>query len=200
MRTYQGEESIRLELLKKLFMEKNIMIDEKSKEYYDKKFKTSVDFQKPGMESLYVPLWNEVLNVLKLHKVKKVLDLGCGPGQFAQYALSILPHLDYTGVDFSSEAIKMARAKHIEGKFSCGNIFKTDSFEYAKYDAILLLEVLEHIDEDLKLLSGIKNKLLICTVPNFSAKSHVRHFKSIEDVNQRYSSILSIIDICSNIH
>lgn len=165
---------------------------EQPRTYYDTKFKTSAEFQKPGSKSVYIPVWREVLNVIQVNKIKKVLDLGCGPGQFAQYAFSIIPDLDYTGIDFSPEAIKMAKAKNTIGKFSCADIFKVANTEHTKYDAVLLLEVLEHLNNDLQLLSSIQNKLLICTVPNFPSVSHVRHFKTIADVRDRYAQVINI--------
>lgn len=165
---------------------------EKDSKYYDYKFKTSKEFNKDGLLSCYVPVWREVLALLATYNVTDVLDLGCGPGQFAQYALHIKPNLNYTGIDFSAEGIKRANARGTSGKFYCADITTIDTTKYAKTTAVLLLEVLEHITKDTQLLHSIKNKLLICTVPNFSAVSHVRYFNNIQAVEKRYSKVCTI--------
>jgi len=88
----------------------------------------------------------------------KILDLGCGTGEF----LSELSKIGFTvfGTDFDEEAIKIAKKR-----FGLENVF-ADSFEdffeklrSEKFDVITFFEVLEHLDDHEKFITNIKKIL-----------------------------------------
>lgn len=79
----------------------------------------------------------------------EVLDFGCGPGFLWDHALSLGAAWSYTGVDFSPDSIKKltARAKEHEqfrGAQSISHL--PTSLPSSHFDAILLVEVVEHLN------------------------------------------------------
>ena len=68
-----------------------------------------------------------------------VLDLGCGPGIYAE-KLSLLGH-QVTGVDFSRNSIQYAeeqsREKHLEIRYLCRNYLELDF--HGQFDLVMLI-------------------------------------------------------------
>ena len=115
---------------------------------------------------------DEVKEILKelSWKNKSVLDVGCGTGLFA-HKVSKLGPKQVLGIDFSKEAIEIAIQTH-----------KNHNLQYqvldvkeikSKYDVIVSLGTLEHMDDPLKTLKILKKHLtkngkLIVTSPNWT--------------------------------
>ena len=111
----------------------------------------------------------EVLKELNW-KNKTVLDVGCGTGLFA-HKVSKLGPKQVLGIDFSKEAIEIAIRTH-----------KNHNLQYqvldvkeikSKYDVIVSLGTLEHMDNPLKTLKILKKHLtkngkIIVTSPNWT--------------------------------
>ncbi|MDQ1297243.1 MAG: Methyltransferase protein [Bacteroidota bacterium] len=93
-----------------------------------------------------------VINCLNLHNSYSLLDIGCGRGEVVIY--HSLDGGNATGVDFSEDAINLARLKAADLKASCS--FLNDSFENIpdepKFDRIISVDFIEHI-------SGRESKL-----------------------------------------
>ncbi|NGX63783.1 MAG: Ubiquinone biosynthesis O-methyltransferase [Candidatus Anoxychlamydiales bacterium] len=84
------------------------------------------------------------LNKLPKDKNAKILDLGCGSGKY----LKILNKLGYKntfGIDISIEQIKVAKKSNIFN-VECIDALKFLKNTKEKYDTILLIDVLEHIE------------------------------------------------------
>jgi len=136
-------------------------------------------------KSRYYRLWKFILDEhLKLDC--KILDVGCGAGQFAR--LCIDRGLRYVGVDFSQEAIKIARQHAPEGAFHVVDVAKDQSLLRAgNYDVAVFIEFLEHVENDVEILSSVpKGKKVVLSVPAFMDRAHVRAFYSPEMVLTRY--------------
>ena len=111
----------------------------------------------------------EVLSELSL-KNKTVLEVGCGTGFFAFLAKKAGAK-KVVGVDYSNEAIRLAKKNHsLSGlEFYCRDFQKIRG----KFDVIVSLGVIEHIDSPIKALRQLKNLLaknghLIIVCPNWS--------------------------------
>jgi hypothetical protein len=64
----------------------------------------------------------------------------------------------------------------------------TDLYRTRQYDAVVTTEFLEHVEADLEILSRIPTGVRVLgTVPNFPFVSHVRHFKDVDSVEERYA-------------
>ena len=87
---------------------------------------------------------------LSLPDGAKVLDYGCGPGDFIEIAK--LANLDVFGADNSDRSILLAKRRGID-------VFKGDSSDLLsrpeRYDAIVVQSVLEHVRDPLELVSNL---------------------------------------------
>lgn len=112
-----------------------------------------------------------IFQLLKNTPPKKVLDVGCGTGETLSSLRSRYPKAKLNGIDYSPLAVKFAKSRGLK------NIRKGDALSLpyadASFDAVLLLDVIEHFEKDLKLLKEIKRVLkpggsLIITAPALS--------------------------------
>ena len=102
-------------------------------------------------------------------KNKRVLDVGCGTGFFAFHAAK--KGAKVLGIDYAEEGINIAKKKyrHKNLKFE-----KLDVKEIKeKFDIIVSIGVLEHMDEPFKILKLLKSRLnpkgkIIITTPNWT--------------------------------
>ena len=113
--------------------------------------------------------FNEVLKEVSW-KNKNVLDVGCGTGRLLYLAAK--KGAKCTGVDFSNEAIKIAKKKYIHPNLSFQELDITENFS-SKYDVIVSIGTLEHQDDPLYILKMLKKHLnprgkIIITCPNWT--------------------------------
>jgi ubiquinone/menaquinone biosynthesis C-methylase UbiE len=78
----------------------------------------------------------------KLPKTSKILDVGCGPGQFSLYFTN--KGFDVIGIDFSKQMIEIARKKVPDVDFRYMDMRKLE-FEKESFDGILTAYSLIHI-------------------------------------------------------
>lgn len=169
---------------------------EVSYRFYDAVYESSEKYASNSTSSVYVPVWNKVINIFNDKKFKSVVDIGCGPGQFAEYALKKMPELVYTGFDFSSVAISQARRRTGGAEFIVGNAFSSQLLIENAADVYILLEVLEHIEQDLELLGSMPSGAsIVFSVPNFDSFGHVRFFLDKEEVFDRYAYLFCSLEI-----
>ncbi len=133
------------------------------------------------------------------HTGARLLDVGCGTG----YTLAQLsPAIRATGVDFSATALAFARERlglHSKTTLVRGSAYALP-FTDGSFDAVLALDVLEHLDHDLDAALEMRRVLTkggvaIITVPAFAelwsahdeALDHKRRYRlsEIESVLRR---------------
>lgn len=89
-------------------------------------------------------LWEPVIRILKSHGVRRVLDVGCGNGAFCGRLGEL--GLDAVGCDPSDSGISIARAAHPHLEFHrLGVEDDPGSGDLGKFDAVVALEVVEHL-------------------------------------------------------
>lgn len=101
---------------------------------------------------------------------KKVLDVGCGTGRFPYLATK--KGAKCLGIDYSKEAIKIAKAKYKHPNLSFQELDVTEKLS-GKYDVIVSIGTLEHQDNPLSTLKLFKKHLnrkgkIIITCPNWT--------------------------------
>lgn len=153
-------------------------------------------FDLPYNRSPYYPLFCAVRDSLRKHKAQRVLEVGCGTGTMA-HMLFDTTQLTYCGFDFSPIAVEKAikRTGHTN-VFFVGDATSSATYANLNYDSVICTEVLEHIEDDLLTMSHwAPGTLCVCSVPNYDADTHVRHFRSADEVTKRYESLLDIQSI-----
>jgi len=120
-----------------------------------------------------------VLTVLEERSFSSLLDVGCRQGHYAIRIARLHPNVEVRGIDIDGESV-------LEGE-SARNIFGLKNLSFEKedvcslqseegYDVVLLLQVMEHLVDDLAALRNVHRVLrdkgiLVITVPNLNLKS-----------------------------
>ena len=147
--------------------------------------------------SSYYPAWKNALSyMLLLNRNIKILEIGCGAGQFANLLFDN-GFVNYMGFDYAEEGVKLSRQNNPEHQddFFVADAFTTPEVA-SRQGLIICFEVLEHIDNDIELLNRIqKGTKMLLSVPNFDDPYHVRFFSSEKEVYDRYSETVQIYDV-----
>lgn len=125
-----------------------------------------------------------------------ILDVGCGTGRFAKELASRGYDSDmYAGVDFSKANIEMARDYSPSSTFFVFDVVREGlMFEgfALNFNIFILLEFLEHIKADRLVVELLPSaSQVVFSVPSFDYESHVRFFRDLADVKNRYAGLLS---------
>ncbi|MHC4696351.1 MAG: class I SAM-dependent methyltransferase [Planctomycetota bacterium] len=96
----------------------------------------------------------------------RVLDVGCGSGQLAD----LVEPRRYVGYDLDGESVRQARVRHPEHLFLTADEFQRDQAT-EQFDVIVALAVIEHIEEPVSWLLGLRDYLrpeglLVLTTPH----------------------------------
>ncbi|HSR88881.1 MAG TPA: class I SAM-dependent methyltransferase [Candidatus Udaeobacter sp.] len=97
-------------------------------------------------------------SIAELKSGAKVLELGCGAGQFIREIKKIRPDLDCYGCDISQHAIALAKQADDGVSYDLStenNSTYADNF----FDAVLIFDVLEHVENPSLILSEVNRVL-----------------------------------------
>jgi len=90
-----------------------------------------------------------VANYVKPFPGMKILDVGCGPADILGY----LPDVDYWGFDISEAYITQAKTRFGQrGRFNCKQLQFEDLAALPKFDVVLALGLLHHLDDAVALV------------------------------------------------
>ena len=122
-----------------------------------------------------------------------IVDLGCGVGHFARILFE-RGYKKYLGIDFSQIELDIAKKQVPQFDFWCADLRDARTWKvFEKYKIFVCFEVLEHIKDDLRVLKYLPGgATIIFSVPNIKGIGHVRYFKIMNEVIDRYESIISI--------
>jgi len=122
-----------------------------------------------------------IISLLNRYKIKRnILDLGCGDGRAA---LELSKNFkDVKGIDYSEKAIAFAKAFSSKVDYKVLNILKENIQD--KFDAVVCIEVIEHIDPSSlkrfirKIVPFLKkNGILIITTPTPNMRMIEKHYQ-----------------------
>jgi SAM-dependent methyltransferase len=140
-------------------------------------------------------LYKDAYSRLGLLSIANVADLGCGRGNFTGVMTDNGQRREvYLGVDMSHECVKVAKAAYPGWNFIYGD-FNDPSVrrEYERFEAYLLLNVLDVIEDDLGFLESVpQGKPVLFSMPRAEREGSVRHFPEAFALRERYSSLLNI--------
>lgn len=169
------------------------MGNEMAHKYYDEVYEKENRYRDHYSNVPFFPVYQVALSMIKDINSPSILELGCGTGQFA-HMLWDNGLMTYQGIDFSETAIGIASGLSPQ-VFEVGDI-RNYIIKPGVFNTIVILEVLEHITYDLSLLERLPLGMnIVLSVPNFDETSHVRHFKTKQDIVNRYGEIISLEDI-----
>jgi trans-aconitate methyltransferase len=168
---------------------------DRSADWYDAAYEKSDEYQRPYYASRYYPVWSVIADRVRQSGARNVLEIGCGSGQLAGYLTENLDLSSFTGVDFSPKAIEAATQIAPKATFVVADALAPATYE-RETDLIICTEVLEHIEEDLRVIDLFPAKVrCLCSVPDFPYPSHVRHFTSADEVRDRYGAAFESFDV-----
>jgi len=122
-----------------------------------------------------------------------IIEVGVGHGLMASRAL-MTPGVQYTGVDISPHSIQYCKesleALRIDpDRYSLETRDATiDTEEQYRRDWLICCEVLEHVDDPLSMLRGLKpllkkdGRAFVSTVANLEAEDHVYLFNDVAEI------------------
>lgn len=152
----------------------------------------------------YLSGLNLVFSLLSKEEFKSLVDIGCGDGRFLYEVDSRFKNVDLLGIDFSKQAIDLAKSMSRNIRYECINICSAKQ-PLKKFDVVTLIEVLEHIpieQVDLFIESLAKylkpSGRLIITVPHRNkavSSKHFQHFDS-ESLYSCLSSFFEVESLC----
>ncbi|MGH7542755.1 MAG: class I SAM-dependent methyltransferase [Gemmatimonadota bacterium] len=117
-----------------------------------------------------------------LRSVRRVLDVGCGPGT----STHLFPHADYLGVDINERYVDSARDRH-DREFRVGDVTTCD-LGSSQYDFILVNSLLHHLDD-----TGVR-RLLSRLADVLSEGGHVHVLELVLPETRSLSRVMALLD------
>jgi cyclopropane fatty-acyl-phospholipid synthase-like methyltransferase len=138
----------------------------------------------------------------------KYLEIGPGHGYFMAKAMSTTAYDSFSGIDISPTSLELTK-KFLDSEFwgetKNFNLVLSDFLEVNfkdRYDAIVMGEVLEHVEEPISFLEKIKSLsdgdtfIFVTTCINAPAIDHIKLFRNVDEVNDLIVQAgLQILDI-----
>ena len=112
----------------------------------------------------YPQHWVIFLEYVKQYNITSILDLGCGVGSYYQLLQNHLPQVKYTGIDYSKEAINLAKSHWNYSEFYQKDLWDLTKDDFEPYDLIhtgALLDVLPNGDEALDYILSLTPKNIL---------------------------------------
>ena len=128
-----------------------------------KVFEKQLELNKFEFSNSYPQHWIDFINELKNLNVKSILDIGCGSGIYYKICQKELPTVNYYGIDYSIDAIDIAKREYSENSFNVMSIDELTETFINEFDLVhmgAVLDVLPNGDEVLENILKLKPKKL----------------------------------------
>jgi ubiquinone/menaquinone biosynthesis C-methylase UbiE len=164
-------------------------------DYWNNKFDNSYRsaVRKTGMKR-----YEEIIKYI--NKNSNILDIGSNFGDFVMYLKeNNISFKNYTGFDFSDSAISYARKEMPNYTWIVGDCHNLNI--PMKYNTIICMQTLEHVDKPITVLKEIYNTLtkhgqLLLSVPNMLKIQHDEHIWSYSEdelknilINNKFNNV-----------
>ncbi len=139
------------------------------KHFYDLRYKLDEDeWRARAKRGLILQLWEQFRN--PHYNKTKMLDFGCGTGTLQnEFAKKITSDQTF-GIDTSSDAIKFTKMRGVKNAFLFNG--KIIPFKDNSFDLITAIDVIEHVQDDLKAIKEIHRVLKTGGIGIFLVPAH----------------------------
>ena len=150
----------------------------------------------------YPPHWNSFIILLKNNNPSSMLDVGCGCGAIYELCKRELPHLEYYGIDYSENAIELAKKTWSKDCFSVKDCVTLSEDYVSKYNLIhmgALLDILPNGDEVLEqILSISPNNVLIARMKLTDKESYYDTYVAYDEITtcEYYHNKTTFLKLC----
>lgn len=103
-------------------------------------------------------LTDEMLKILARHKLKTLVEVGCGDGVYTKEIKKKFKKLKISAFDPAAKAIELAKKQYLGIDFFVANIYSRKSLPKKKFDIALIRSTLHHLDRP---ALAIKNTLTL---------------------------------------
>ena len=153
-------------------------------------------------KSSYPSHWIDFINLINLFSPKSILDVGCGCGAIYELCRKELPNLSYFGIDYSSEAISIAKEKWEDSYFDVLDYKQLTNSYLSNFDLIhmgALLDVLDNGDEALEYVLSLSPKnILVGRMKITNEESYYTTYKAYDEITTcaYYHSKNNFLHLC----
>jgi len=98
----------------------------------------------------------------------KILNAGCGEGFITNLLYNSLDNAEFTGLEYTKEALNVARGMNGNINFVQGDIYKMP-FQDLSFNVVICTEVLKHLEEPERAVSELRRlskEYILLTVPD----------------------------------
>jgi trans-aconitate methyltransferase len=121
-----------------------------------------------------------------MNKPKTILDVGCGCGAIYELCRRELPDIEYYGLDYSENAIELAKKTWDKSRFSVKDCISLTNEDVEPYDLVhmgALLDVLPNGDEVLEhILSTSPKSVLITRMKLTKKESYYNTYEAYNEI------------------
>lgn len=126
-----------------------------------------------------VNFFHEIFNTCKKYLRGRLIDVGCGSGDFLKIINENNIDCEIHGFDFSSSAIQRCKKNIPKGHFLNGNIYEMAYLD-KMFNVIFCIEVLEHLEKPAEVLKEMlrickRDGIIIITIPNGIYDDYIGH-------------------------
>lgn len=165
------------------------MGQEQGPEYYDAHLARVIE---PLRSSPWLEVYTMAASLLPAPECAgSIADIGCGTGRFAKL-LHDAGYRRYWGIDFSSKRVEEAQRYVPDFEFVAASAFDPAvTSRFSDYDIFTFIEVLEHITQDVELVSMVPpGALVVISLPNYDSDGHVRCFDCEDTIRNRFGAMI----------
>lgn len=153
-------------------------------------FLKQLQLNKEELSKPYPDHWNcfigMINNLLLSNSTLKLLDVGCGSGVFYKLCLDNFgSKINYCGIDYSEEAIKIAKKEWKSSNFYCQDVFQITQEYINSYDVVhfgALLDVLENADTVLENVLNFNVPYIILGRVSIGKQKTVTTYKAYDEI------------------
>ena len=150
----------------------------------------------------YPPHWNNCILHINNFKPKNILDIGCGCGAFSKVISEQFPDMKYTGMDYSEDAIELAKKTWESDSFIVNDIMELKEEDVSKYDLLFvgaLFDVMPNGDEAMEhLMSICSTSMLISRMKLTENESFYTTYTAYDEIETcaYHHSVNNFVDLC----